>query len=67
MPSRVVETEPKIEFLSPCSNCKNKFVDNEGCRAFKEIPMIILLGKNKHRIPLANQKNNIVFESKNNV
>ena len=49
--------------LSPCSKCLNKFKDKSGCKAFPDkIPMEILLGKNQHRSPLSNQKNNIIFE-----
>lgn len=60
----IVEKDASMEPLSPCSNCKNKFEDELGCRAFKDIPMVILLGKNKHTKPLPEQENNIVFEKR---
>jgi len=58
------EKDPKINQISPCGICKNKFLDVPGCKAFNKIPNEILLGKNKHTKPLKEQKNKIVFERK---
>lgn len=46
-----------------CEKCKHfvKFYKG-GCAAFSDIPREILEGKNKHKRPLKNQKNNLVFE-----
>jgi len=53
-----------------CARCKN-FINSEKrfnkCKAFPEspgIPWKIISGKDDHAEPLPNQKNNIVFESK---
>jgi hypothetical protein len=46
-----------------CFRCKNLRKIEGGCNAFPEgIPSEIRIGKNKHKKPLPNQKNNIVFE-----
>lgn len=49
-----------------CFSCKH-FRDNKGggCDAFPNgIPPIIAGGRNKHKSPLKNQDNNIVYEKK---
>ena len=48
-----------------CDHCKhfNPF-EKSGCDAFEDIPDVILSGENKHDKPLPGQKNNIVFEKR---
>lgn len=60
----IIESNVTMEALSPCSNCKNKFPDEPGCRAFEDIPMDILLGKNKHTSLFPGQETDILFEAK---
>jgi hypothetical protein len=46
-----------------CFKCKHFNRFEIGCNAFpKGIPDEITSGKNEHKKPLPNQKNNIVFE-----
>lgn len=46
-----------------CINCKH-YIKGTKCKAFDQIPEIILFGKDDHSKPLPEQKNNIVFEPK---
>lgn len=62
MSNAIIERDIDMEQLSPCSSCKYKYSDGEGCDAFPDkIPMAILLGKDKHTKPLLEQSNNIIF------
>lgn len=60
----IIEKDVIMESLSPCSSCIHKFLTSEGCAAFVNIPIEILLGKNTHKKPLSNQENNIVYKEK---
>lgn len=45
-----------------CNKCIN-YIGNLKCQAFiDKIPSSIIVGDNKHKKPLPNQENNIVFE-----
>lgn len=44
-----------------CNRCKHH-IEGLRCKAFNEIPDIILSGVNDHTKPLPEQDNNIVFE-----
>ena len=47
-----------------CFNCTH-YAAGQICKAFpKGIPEKIMIGKNKHLIPIKGQKNKIVFEQK---
>jgi hypothetical protein len=63
MPNKFIESNVEMESLSPCSNCKNKFDNEPGCRAFEDIPIDILLGKNNHKKLFPGQETNILFEA----
>lgn len=46
-----------------CFNCKHFRLFQQGCDAFPDgIPDEITTGENKHKDPLPNQDNSIVFE-----
>lgn len=45
---------------TPCFMCKN-YKNKYTCKAFENIPIEILLGKNKHKKPYKND-NGIIFE-----
>lgn len=48
-----------------CFNCKHLFSDAPGCAAFPgDIPEEITSGENKHKEPLKDQDNDIVFTPK---
>lgn len=59
---RIIDKKSPFDFLSSCSNCKNKYKNEPGCKAFDVIPNEILSGENKHTKPLEDQSNDIVFE-----
>jgi len=49
-----------------CFNCKNFDEILGGCLAFTDdIPNEILNGENDHSKPLPDQKNNVIYEPKN--
>jgi len=50
-----------ISFYS-CFYCKNKYINDIGCKAFDEIPTDILTGEFDHTVKHPDQKNDIVFE-----
>lgn len=56
-------TENNIDpFTDPvCNYCKNH-VNGSKCKAFDYIPDIIFTGVSKHKKPLPNQGNTVVFE-----
>jgi hypothetical protein len=48
-----------------CDFCKHLIEKKKTCRAFPEgIPEEILMGKNKHSSPLADQGNDFIFDMK---
>jgi hypothetical protein len=48
-----------------CFSCKHFDIETSTCPAFNgDIPDEIILGDNKHKKPLPDQKNDIVFERK---
>ena len=64
--SAIIENVNRKEvksFFPICNDCKNHLKGLK-CKAFNEIPEIILFGKNDHSKPLKNQKNKVIFESK---
>lgn len=62
---RFVETFSKstMNCLPICNTCEHH-IDGLECKAFDVIPDIILFGKNKHKKPLLNQKNDLVYKKK---
>ena len=51
-----------------CDLCRHSLIRHYTCLAFPDgIPEEILKGKNRHSIPLAEQKNDLIFELKHRV
>ncbi len=57
-----MEIKDYFAIKSQCKNCDN-YILNFTCLAFpKKIPENVYINKIKHNKPIAEQKNNIVFE-----
>ncbi len=58
----IIDKDLEIQQYSPiCSFCIHS-IDFLKCKAFLKIPLEIWEGNNKHRKPLPDQDNDIVFE-----
>lgn len=52
MDSKLVAEKQEHRFLSACSSCKHKMMNDSSCAAFRRgIPIEILSGQHDHRSP----------------